>query len=252
MSDNLKVIGIGGAGVNSIQNLDLRNKLLVDSARFKSLEDVKNFIEISNVTNKSIIVSSPAGEFSSSVLPTVCSTLHSRGENVYLISIMPFFNESPERKKRGERTLKTLKKNIDTLVVIENENFASSMIEHTVAEMFSRINSHICSLVKDFSILTNVIPDARRVGLFTSSGNTLEDLEKNIIFTSNLKNDGMVGIATFRSLEEYQRLVNYFPVDFVYSDFGDNLSISGVTLFDSQPIGNNPGLPSELCSHREI
>jgi len=41
MSDNSKLIGTGGAHINSAQNLNLQNKLPIDSLRFKNTEDME-------------------------------------------------------------------------------------------------------------------------------------------------------------------------------------------------------------------
>lgn len=252
MSDNFKIIAVGGAGINTTKDLRFENQLSIYSSKFGSIEEVREFVNSSINTDKSVVISSPAGEFSSLVLPTVCNTLHSRGEKIFLISIMPFLSESPDRKRRGERVLKNLKKSVDTTVIIENENFASVMMERSITEMFKKINHYIGLLVKDFISIADNIPDSKTVGLFRAEGSSLEELEKNIIFTSSMKSEGMMGIANVRNQEECVKLLEYFPVDIMYSRTGANLTISGVTLPDSLVDSYSPELPSEPCFHKGL
>ena len=43
MSDNSKVIGIGGAGVNIVKALGYSNSDYIDSSNFDSLEEISQF-----------------------------------------------------------------------------------------------------------------------------------------------------------------------------------------------------------------
>lgn len=251
MSDNFKIIAVGGAGVNIVRDLTFENQLFVNSSKFHNIEDVYESVNSSTRTEKSVIVASPAGVFSSIVLPTICDRLHSRGEKVFLVGIMPFFSESSIRKKRSQRTLKILRKSVDTTVIVENENFVSAMGDRSISDMFKKINQYVEGLIKDFVSIMDRVPDQRTVGMFRSEGETVADLEKNMIFTSNMKSEGMIGIANTRNNAEYERLQDYFPVDLMHSKTGSKLAISGVTLNGPLYGSYNQMSPSEPCFHTE-
>ncbi|MGC8562615.1 MAG: hypothetical protein ACP5UZ_03115 [Thermoplasmata archaeon] len=148
MSDSFKVIGVGGAGVNVVRALGYRNSVYIDSSHFGDMEGIIDFANSQGRGEKIVVVSSPAGQFSSSVLKPVCSALNSNGNRIFFISIMPFHSESPERKVRGDAVLKELKKSVETMSIVENENFASSMKEYPWNHVLTKINEHIDGLVK--------------------------------------------------------------------------------------------------------
>jgi cell division GTPase FtsZ len=150
MSDNFKVLGVGGAGVNVVRSLGYVNSVYIDSSHFSSLEGITEFLGKQAREENVVIVSSPAGKFSSSVLKTVCNVLNSKKDRVNLIAIMPFHSESPERKKRGDLVLKDLRGAVESTAIVENENFASSMREYPWTHVMSRVNEHIDGLVREF------------------------------------------------------------------------------------------------------
>ena len=65
MSDNFKVLGVGGAGVNVVRALGYENSLYIDSNSFGSMEGVVDFVNSQVKGTKVVVVSSPAGQFSS-------------------------------------------------------------------------------------------------------------------------------------------------------------------------------------------
>ncbi|MCL5874307.1 MAG: hypothetical protein M1161_03080 [Candidatus Thermoplasmatota archaeon] len=156
MSDNFKVLGVGGAGVNVVKSLGYTNSVYIDSYHFDSLEGIVEFLGKQARGESVVIVSSPAGEFSSSVLKTVCNVLNSKEDTIFLIGIMPFHSESPERKKRGDQILRDLRGAVASTAIVENENFASSMSEYPWMHVMGRVNEHIGSLVRGFVSQTDV------------------------------------------------------------------------------------------------
>ncbi|MEM0134217.1 MAG: hypothetical protein QXU18_03180 [Thermoplasmatales archaeon] len=149
MSDNFIVLGVGGAGVNVVRALGYKNSLLIDSYQFGSIEGVLEFVKAQGREENVILVSSPAGAFSSAVLKSVCAVLKSKGSKVFFIGIMPFHSESPERKMRGDAVVKELRKSVEAATIVENENFASSMMEYSWPQVLTRINDYIDGLVKN-------------------------------------------------------------------------------------------------------
>ncbi len=147
MSDNFRILGVGGAGVNIVRSLGYENTVFIDSYHFNSLERIAEYLGNSTKEKDVVIVTSPAGQFSSSVLKTVCGVLNSMNVNISLIAVMPFHSESPERKRRGELVLKELKGDVESTEVVENENFASAMQEYPWTHVMSHINEHIRGLV---------------------------------------------------------------------------------------------------------
>ncbi len=174
MSDNFRVLGIGGAGVNVVRELGYRNSAYIDSSSFETLQGVEEFIKGQGRNEKVVIVSSPAGGFSSMVLRTVCNALNSNGNRVYLIGILPFHSESPERKKRGEVVLRELGNSVETTEIVDNENFASSMREYGWTFAMSKINEYVGGLVRDLviqgdereTIKAKEVPIERGQGMF--------------------------------------------------------------------------------------
>lgn len=150
MSDNVIIFGIGGAGVNTVRALGYDNSAFIDSRKFQSLENVVDFVGKVKNGDKVVIVTSPAGEFSSSVLGPICTHFNSKGNRVLLVSIMPFHSESPERKRRGEILVREVEKFVDTSVIVENENFASAMQDYPLTTVLDSINSYVRSLVRNF------------------------------------------------------------------------------------------------------
>ncbi len=150
MSDNFKIIGVGGAGVNIVKELGYENSLFIDSSRLSASGGVDEFVRAQPKGGRVVIVSSPAGQFSSSVLNAICSGLNSRGNRVFFVGIMPFHSESPERRKRGEEVMMTISRMVDSAAVVENENFASSMMEFPFSQVMARINRYVDEVVKKF------------------------------------------------------------------------------------------------------
>ncbi|MEM0127713.1 MAG: hypothetical protein QXO03_01315 [Thermoplasmatales archaeon] len=146
MSDNVLIIGIGGAGVNIAKSINFPRCILLDSSTVPSPEKALDKIDSRNQEDV-IIISSPAGNFSSSVLPSVCNYLNGRGNKVSLIAIMPFNEESEERKIRAENTLRSLRGMVASCDIVENENFASAMLEKPWNEAMDKINSYVQTLI---------------------------------------------------------------------------------------------------------
>jgi cell division GTPase FtsZ len=150
MSDNFRILGVGGAGINTVKALGYRNSVFIDSSSFDPSKAISDIVGRGGRDDKIIIVSSPAGDFSSSVLRSICNVFNSNGNRVFLIGILPFLSESPERKRRGELLLKELRGIVDSTVIVENENFASSMMERSWTEVLGKINDYVDSMVKSF------------------------------------------------------------------------------------------------------
>ncbi|MEM4119033.1 MAG: hypothetical protein QXR75_03675 [Thermoplasmatales archaeon] len=146
MSDKVLIIGIGGAGVNIAKSINYPKCILLDSSTVPSPDKALEKIDCRNQEDV-IIISSPAGNFSSSVLPSVCNELNENGRKVSLIAIMPFNAESEERKIRAENTLRSLRKMVTSCEIVENENFASAMLEKPWSEAMDKINSYVQTLI---------------------------------------------------------------------------------------------------------
>ncbi|MGC8645161.1 MAG: hypothetical protein ACP5UO_02690 [Thermoplasmata archaeon] len=143
MSDNINIIGIGGAGTNITKYIDYGKPTLLNSSTCNSADGVIEKIDFKNQSKDVVIITSPAGQFSSQVLPTVCSTLNSKGKRIFLIAVMPFHFESEERKERAERTMRTVRSMVDSYQIVENENFASAMLDRPWDDVIERINSFV-------------------------------------------------------------------------------------------------------------
>lgn len=168
MSDNFKIIGIGGAGVNVLKGLNYRNSLFIDSRSYPNVQDVVRAVNSTEQTTKTIIVTSPAGDFSGSVLPSVCNTLHSKREEIVLISILPFLGESPERKIRGQKIIRDVRGLVDSSVLVDNENFASNMLDRSWSEAIENINGYVGRLVEDFISVCRTAPQEENVKSLTN------------------------------------------------------------------------------------
>ncbi|MEM0141138.1 MAG: hypothetical protein QXN66_03765 [Thermoplasmatales archaeon] len=146
MSDKVAIIGIGGAGINITKSINIPHATLLDSSTISSPDKALEKLDVGS-KEEVIIITSPAGEFSSSVLPSVCNALATKGKKIFLIAIMPFNSESEERKIRAENTLRGVKRMVASCDVVENENFASAMLEKSWKEAMDRIDSYVQTLI---------------------------------------------------------------------------------------------------------
>lgn len=231
MSDSFKIIGIGGAGINSIPPSFSDKSFKISSENFHGFQALKTDLMNLNRTERTLIISSPAGLFSSYVLPEILRTLNERGETLIFISIEPFSSESKERRARANETLRNIKKYLKTLVRIENDNFVSSMENSSWAELLDKVNSHISTLVEGLIKMDYGIPDTREIGLYHSEGVTVEELEKNLIFSNSKPSEGMIGTADVRNLDDLKRIRDNLPVEILSYRVSNKLSISGVLLY---------------------
>ena len=147
MSDKLNIIGIGGAGINIANKINYGKPVLISSSNCSSPEEAMDMIDSKNQPDDVVIIASPAGKFSSSILPTVCSKLNSRGKKIFLIAVMPFHFESSERKERAEVTLRNVRRMVASYKIVENENFASAMRDRTWTDVIERINLYVKGIV---------------------------------------------------------------------------------------------------------
>ena len=173
MSDNFRILGVGGAGINAVRALGYKNSIFIDSNSFDSSKPISEIVKPGGKDDRIIIVSSPAGVFSSRVLKSICSVFNSRGNKVFLIGILPFHSESPERKRRGELLLRELNALVDSTVLVENENFASIMMERPWSEALDKINNYVGSLVRNF-VSGSENADAVRKGEYSIAGSSAE------------------------------------------------------------------------------
>lgn len=173
MSDNFKIIGVGGAGVNAVRSLGYHNSILIDGKNYPDVKDASDVVGSLKRTELDVVVSSPSGEFSSSVLTSLCNLLHSRKEKVLLVSIMPFLSESPERKQRGERLLRDIKGLVDSSILVENENFASSMLDRPWTEALDNVNRYIGEVIQEFisreRAIAGGVPDLAQLSRIAST-----------------------------------------------------------------------------------
>ncbi len=245
MSDNFKIIGIGGAGINSIPPSFSDKSFKISSENFKGFQNLKEDLNEVKRTERTVIISSPAGLFSSYVLPEIVRTLSERGEELIFLSIEPFSNESGERRTRANETLKNIKKYLKTLIRIENDNFISSMENSKWTDMIAKVNTHISKLVEGLIKMENDLPETREMGLYHSEGFSIEELEKNLIFSNSKPTEGMIGTADVRNMNDLKMIRENFPLEIVSYRMSGKLSISGVFLYHRGNTGRTQLNPSE-------
>ncbi|MCL4412947.1 MAG: hypothetical protein M1526_06315 [Candidatus Thermoplasmatota archaeon] len=249
MSDKIKIIGVGGAGKNSIPKSFSDRSYIIASNLFHSVAEVKPFVDSLPKTDNTVIVTSPAGLYSSKVLPEICRTFHTRGERTYIVSIMPFNSESQERRKRAYDTLKSVKGLVDSTVYVENENFASSMSESRWDEMIDRINSKILSLINGFLGSIELLPQVKEMGIYHSEGRTINELERNLILSTGRPSEGMIGTAEVTNNADLERITSMLPIEILEFSIGNNYSISGALLYSHLDAYGIPAHPSAPYIH---
>ncbi len=245
MSDNFKIIGIGGAGINSIPPSFSDKSFKISSENFHGFPALKTDLMKMDKTERTLIISSPAGLFSSYVLPEILRTLNEKGERLIFLSIEPFSSESKERRFRANETVRNIKKYLRTLVRIENDNFISSMKDSSWTEFLDKVNSHISTLVEGLIKMDDDIPDASEIGLYHSEGVTIEELQKNLIFSNSKPSEGMIGTADVRNLDDLKRITDNLPVEILSYRLAKKISISGVLLYSHQNSSYSRVIPSE-------
>ncbi len=244
MSDKFKIIAIGGAGANNIPSAFTDKSYVFTFSNFTNIQTLKENISRMERTDKTIIICSPAGMFSSSILPEVLRSINAKGEKIIFLSIEPFSNESPDRRRRANETIKNIKRYIDTLIRIENDNFVTYENNYSWNEMLTRINNHIANLVKGLINMNEDLPDEKEIGLYHSEGKTIEDLQKNIIFSNSKPAEGMIGTATVRNEDDLRKIVESMPLEILSYKLGNKFSISGALLYSKNAIPYIQEIPS--------
>jgi cell division protein FtsZ len=154
MKKSIKIIGVGGAGINILNNLKLISKNKIEfwaiNTDSKSLVRSKiiNRIQLSNdgngaggnsvvarfVTEKSrelvevikgvdaiILLAGFGGGTGSGATPVIAKLSKSFGAQVFVVATMPFEHEGSLRKQRAKKAVSELQGHVDFLKVIENE-----------------------------------------------------------------------------------------------------------------------------------
>ena len=245
MSDKFKIIALGDAGVNSISYI--QHSLLFKIRGKNDKQRANKFPK----TDYSIIVSSPAGLFSSANLLPIIEQLKAQGEKVFLISIMPFLSESEERSKRAVNVLNKVSKSLDKIFIIENENFAQRHFNENLDAFLNSINKNISDLINNLKNHMNSLEGFKNFGFAYSEGNTLEELNTNLIYTRKADNiEGIVGVIESPTESEATKISSYFGIDMLKFKQSDRSKVTAFTVHGNAPYSR--WYPSELYIHTQL
>ncbi len=240
MSDRFKIIALGDAGVNSVTSV---NHTFI--YRLRNREEWENRGTFKR-TDYTIVVASPAGNFSSKHLPTLLEGLKSRGEKIFFIAIMPFKSESPERDRRATNTLVKIQKNIDKTIMIENENFAQKYVNSSVKELLDKINETVSELIDSLKGYMNELSNFDISGFVHGESKTIEGLESDILFTYYKKHpDGLVGVVGSPTEDEANKISQKYGIEILKYNQTKMYTINAFTLNGGHDFYNRL-FPSEL------
>jgi len=188
-SVKIKIVGVGGAGGNTVNsmidsdlegvsfvvaNSDLQalklskapNKIQLGVKTTKGLgcganpeigkkateEDIDRIMEHLSDADIVFVVAGMGGGTGSGGAPVIAKYLKERGILSIAVVTMPFSFEGKRRMLVAERALETLKKDIDTLIVVPNEKLLG-LVDPSVSmiEAFDMINKILIQSVKSIS-----------------------------------------------------------------------------------------------------
>lgn len=227
MSDKLKIIAIGDAGVNSISTVNHEFIYL-----FRNKDDWEKRGKIMK-TEYSIIVTSPAGRFSSRHLITLTERLKSNNEKVFLIAIMPFFSESSERMDRANETLQKLKGKVDHVIIVDNENFAQKYMNLPLGNLLDSINNTISKLINDLKEKVDSVSGFKNLGFAYAEADTLSKIESEITFTRGKSSpEGIVGVVGSPTFDDAVKLSQNLGIEMLEYKHTDKYELSAFTIHD--------------------
>lgn len=186
---SIKVIGVGGAGGNTINsvidsgckgvdfivaNTDAQAieqsqascKVQIGVKSTKGLgtgadpeigkraaeEDLDKIMDVLEDADIVFLAAGMGGGTGSGALPVIAHALREKGILSIAIVTKPFFFEGKRRAKCAEHAIEELKKHVDTLIVMPNQNLLDITDEHiSMIEAFSMINNVLSQSIKSVS-----------------------------------------------------------------------------------------------------
>ena len=188
-SAKVKIVGVGGAGTNTINNLidlNLKNvefiavntdaksletskapaKLLIGEnltkgknangnpligrgAAFQSAGAIKRTFTDSHMV---FIIAGLGGGTGTGASPVIAKICKDFGGQVIVIVSTPFSFEGEKRNKQAEEGMLALKKVVDTIIVMPNDRIRGMVSkDETILNMFKKSDENICHLIKSIS-----------------------------------------------------------------------------------------------------
>lgn len=185
----IKVLGIGGAGCNAVNNciesgcqgieymvantdvqaLELSkalHKIQIGIKSTKGLgsgtdpelgkraaeEDLDKILEAVGDADIVFLTAGMGGGTGSGAIPVIARTLKEHGILTIAIVTKPFFFEGKRRSRVAEAALETLKKEVDTLIVIPNQKLLEVVDAHaSMIDAFAKINDVLSQSIKGIS-----------------------------------------------------------------------------------------------------
>ena len=189
-SEKIKIVGVGGAGTNTVNNLiDLNlkdvefiaintdaesletskapvklligkkltkgksakgNPLIDRGAAFQSAGAIKKALIDSHMVFITAGLGGGTGTGASPVIAKICKDI---GAQVIAIVYTPFSIAGEQRNKQAEEGMLALKKIVDTIVVMPNDRIREMVSKHeTLLNMFKKSDENICHLIKSILI----------------------------------------------------------------------------------------------------
>ena len=185
----VKIVGVGGAGTNTVNNLiDLNlkdvefiavntdakslatskapvklligekftkgkgangNPLIGRGAAFQSAGAIKKALIDSHMVFITAGLGGGTGTGASPVIAKICKDI---GAQVIAIVSTPFSFEGEKRNKQAEEGMLALKKVVDTIIVMPNDRIRGMVSkDETILNMFKKSDENICHLIKSIS-----------------------------------------------------------------------------------------------------
>ena len=180
ISEKIKVIGFGGCGLNSVDQMietgihgvdyavchydpccfidkDIPTKIILDSHRSPNIdvEAIANTL-FDDGTKMAFIVAGMGGYFGTIVAPLLAEAAKNRGILTVGVFTIPFLFEMPSRITKALDVIEDMYKKVDALIVLNNESLKDLFPDFSLVYSFSIINEVLTMIVKNIAEIITV------------------------------------------------------------------------------------------------
>ena len=144
----IKIIGVGGGGVNVVNNMLSAGISGVDFVLYDKEEHsgkIREFFD--DGTRLTFVIVGMGGDVGTYAAPVIASIAKDLGIITVAIATMPFRNEGEMRYGKAMEGVNELKNNVDALLVIDIEKMAADNV--LLKDVFTKANKDITICVKD-------------------------------------------------------------------------------------------------------
>jgi len=120
----------------------------------ESIEEIKSFLD--SDTKMVFITAGMGGGTGTGAAPVIAKTAQEMGILTVAIVTKPFGFEGFKRKKHGDSGIAELRSNVDTLVVISNDQLSNIFPDLSLSQAFGRADNILCTAAKGIAEIITV------------------------------------------------------------------------------------------------